>query len=900
MVYALLIYQEKYPDELADYLNQHTILTNIYKQEDIIDNFENLITLHDIIIFYNTASNILEKKIKDLRPYIVVENDKIRSAKTNEYMVISYKQHINQVILTIVHSLARLDYNDDIVYLLNSLLNYLDQPTLLIRENKIIHANKHFLTSYDKNFEEIIQTSIESYLAKYQTQEFKNFLVSEQDKKIFKFKFNNENEDEYLITKISLILKNQIYHLLILSPTNYITSKDFWYNLFDTFSEPLRIMDMDGITIYVNKEYAKLFEMPISEIIGKHFTVVYSKDYRNKIYSTFKDRFNNKNLRDDEKLTVFLHNGKKKYLYRRNKEIFIQDKKCILTILKDLTHEKEIQEENKKKSELLTLILTLSSSIIFTSKEKFSHILQSSLNLISNLFEVDIASLSIETEFIKAKQYYYGENYHYFKDKISDEDFIKYFPYKNAVVNFPYNKDVNDNISTLLNEKSINSVLSIPIIYKDTVLGNLNFISFSNQIVWNSEDVNILLIFADLIAGNIEKLKTEYLLEMERAKLYDIFQNMNDGIMVCDDNLDILFYNKKANELLNLNKNKNIFEVAKDVYAKKGKDNFYDKDIPSILRFLYNNLNKTVDNIEIVVNKEKKYLNIYISVFNQSTNLFLITITDVTEKVKLQTELALSQKLEAVGRLAAGIAHEINTPMQFINDNLVFMNDVLISVKNFVEELNLINDLKDINNLLEKYDIKYLSNEALTALKESFEGVERIVKIVAAMKDFAHTSQMREKTLSDINKILETTITISRNVWKYHCAIIINLDKSLPLIECYSDELGQVFLNMIVNSAHAIEEKFTNQGKKGIIEIISKQENDKVVVIIKDNGIGIKDEYLSRIYDPFFTTKEVGKGTGQGLAIAHDIIVNKHQGEIKCNSVYGEGTEFKIYLPIKV
>lgn len=899
MIYALLIYHEKYPEELANILTQHSILTNIYKQQDIIDNFENIVALHDIIIFYNTNSDELEKIIQDVRPYIVVNNDKIRFAKTNEYLVLSYKHNINQVILTIVHSLARLDFNDDIVYLLNSLLNYLDQPTLLLKENKIIHANKHFLTVNGKNYEEIIHTTIDSYFTNYQIQEFRNFLTSNQDKKIFNFKFMNNAEDEYLVTKINFTLNNQIYYLLILDPNNYITNKDFWYNLFDTFSEPLRIMDMDGNTIYVNKEYAKLFEMPISEIIGKHFTVVYSQDYRNKIYSTFKDKFNNKNLRDDDKSTVFLHNGKKKYLYRRNKEIFLKDKKCILTILKDLTHEKEVQEENKKKSELLTLILTLSSSIIFTSKEKFSHILQSSLNLISNLFDVDLAYLSIQTEFIKVKQYYYGENYHYFRDKINNNDFIKYFPFKNEIINLPYNKDVNVNISALLNEKGVNSVLSIPIIYKDTVLGNLNFISFSNKIIWNNEDVNILLIFADLLAGNLEKIKTEYLLEMERAKLYDIFQNMNDGIIVCDDNLDILFFNNKANELLNLNKNKNILELAKDVLAKKGKDNYYDKDVPSILNFLHQNLNKTVDNIEIVVNNEKKYLNVYISTFNKATNLFLITITDVTDKVKLQTELALSQKLEAVGRLAAGIAHEINTPMQFINDNLVFINDALVSFNNFLNEIKT-NNITNIDELIEKYDIKYLTSESITALKESFEGVDRIVKIVAAMKDFAHTSQTREKTLSDINKILETTITISRNVWKYHSDIIINLDKSLPLIECYSDELGQVFLNMIVNSAHAIEEKFTNEGKKGIIEIISIQENDNVVVIIKDNGIGIKEEYLSRIYDPFFTTKEVGKGTGQGLAIAHDIIVNKHQGEIKCNSVYGEGTEFKIYLPLKV
>ncbi|HRT98072.1 MAG TPA: ATP-binding protein [Ignavibacteriales bacterium] len=335
--------------------------------------------------------------------------------------------------------------------------------------------------------------------------------------------------------------------------------------------------------------------------------------------------------------------------------------------------------------------------------------------------------------------------------------------------------------------------------------------------------------------------------------------------------------------------------------AKKGKEILYNKEYEFYHKLLENNLNKNIENIEIFYNGKTRYINAYISNFGENTKLYLITIIDETEKVKLQTELTLSQKLEAVGRLVAGIAHEINTPMQFINDNLTFLKDSCLSFNDFINKILSYykNDDKFIE-LLQKYDIDYLKDEVITAINESFDGVERIIKIVTAMEEFSHTSGSKEKTLVNINKIIETTLTISRNVWKYHSNLKSELDGNSPLVECNSDEIGQVLLNMIVNSAHAIEEKFKDTGQKGIIEIKTWQEDNFIVISIKDNGKGIKEEHLNRIYDPFFTTKEVGKGTGQGLAIAHDIIVNKHNGNIQCNSVYGEGTEFLIFLPIKV
>ncbi len=898
MIYVLIIYQDNEPDKLIGYLNSNGIICQSFSISQIQDNFYEQYKLFDIIIFENVSNPEIENKIKYSIPIISIYNDKIKFSHTNEYLVLDYKSSLNELILLIIKSLVRIAHKDDTIFAIQNLLNNSTEAAIILENNTIIYANPKFCSLVKKETEDIVNSNISSYLL---PKDFKNFNeVLSSDNAQFLANFNN-NHQLFEVTRNTISRDNYFYHILTLKPVIESPISEFWFNLFETFLEPLRIMDLDGNVIYANNEYAKLFELPLEEIIGKHFTTVYSNDYKSKIYATNKNKFYHRKL-NEAKLNVVLHNGKTKYLFRKDQEIFIQGKKCILTILKDLTTEKELQQDAKKKSELLTLILTLSSSIIFTNKDKLLHIFQSALNLLSSLFEVDYAMLSINTDVVKSTQNYLGKDYNYFKHKFDEKELDMFIKDRNEIINYPFNKNsLPENIINFISNLGLTSHLSFPIIFKDNIIGYFVFISFSKVIIWDNEDVNILLIFSDLIAGNLEKVKTEYLLEYERKKLYDIFENMNTGILTCDDNFDILFYNKKANELLGLDTTKNLIELATILKAKKGKEILYNKEYEFYHKLLENNLNKNIENIEVFYNGKTRYINAYISNFGENNKLYLITIIDETEKVKLQTELTLSQKLEAVGRLAAGIAHEINTPMQFINDNLTFLKDSCLSFNDFINEILSYykNDDKFIE-LLQKYDIDYLKDEVITAINESFDGVERIIKIVTAMKEFSHTSGFKEKTLVNINKIIETTLTISRNVWKYHSNLKSELDENLPFIECNSDEIGQVLLNMIVNSAHAIEEKFKDTGQKGIIEIKTWQEDNFIVISIKDNGKGIKEEHLNRIYDPFFTTKEVGKGTGQGLAIAHDIIVNKHNGNIQCNSVYGEGTEFLIFLPIKV
>jgi PAS domain S-box-containing protein len=288
---------------------------------------------------------------------------------------------------------------------------------------------------------------------------------------------------------------------------------------------------------------------------------------------------------------------------------------------------------------------------------------------------------------------------------------------------------------------------------------------------------------------------------------------------------------------------------------------------------------------------------------------YLLLATEITERKTLESQLTQAQKLESIGQLAAGIAHEINTPIQYVGDNIRFLQDAFDDLKNLINkyndlvkatEQNTLNKerLAEIESIVRDIDMDYLLQEIPLAVLQSLEGVERVANIVRAMKEFSHPG-VEEKTLTDINKALANTITVARNEWKYVAEIVKNFDPSLPLVPCLPGELNQVFLNIIVNSAHAIAAAVNEDcGDKGTITISTNYQREWVEIRISDTGTGIPEEIRSKIFDPFFTTKEVGKGTGQGLAIAHNVVVEKHGGMIFFETEMSKGTTFIIRLPL--
>jgi len=288
----------------------------------------------------------------------------------------------------------------------------------------------------------------------------------------------------------------------------------------------------------------------------------------------------------------------------------------------------------------------------------------------------------------------------------------------------------------------------------------------------------------------------------------------------------------------------------------------------------------------------------------------LILATDLTEKKQLQTQLSLVQKMESIGHLAAGIAHEINTPIQFVSDNLQFLDDSFSSIDGVLTAYGSLHQaletgasnpelLTAVRAAIQEADLEYLTDEVPKAIRQSLDGTDRVAKIVRAMKEFSHPGNTQKKP-TDLRHAIENTITVASNEWKYVAEIDRHIEDDLPLIPCLPGELNQVFLNIIVNAAHAISEvSGQNTGdKKGTIRISASKVDTCVEIRIADTGPGIPESVQHKIFDPFFTTKEVGKGTGQGLAIAHDVVVNKHQGTLTVESVQGKGTTFIIRLPI--
>lgn len=285
---------------------------------------------------------------------------------------------------------------------------------------------------------------------------------------------------------------------------------------------------------------------------------------------------------------------------------------------------------------------------------------------------------------------------------------------------------------------------------------------------------------------------------------------------------------------------------------------------------------------------------------------WLILGTDVTRHKELLIQLGHAQKMESIGQLAAGIAHEINTPIQFVGDNMRFLEE---SFQDLTKVLDVILGLLDkedgpggnegrerLVKALEDADIDFLKDEVPSAITQSIEGIGRVARIVKAMKDFSHPGEDSMKPC-DLNRCVESTVTIARNEYKYVADLDLQLSKDLPMVVCDPAAVNQVVLNLVVNAAHAIGDAI-DEGGRGAITVQTRQEGDYAVITVTDTGTGMSDEVRKKIFDPFFTTKDPGKGTGQGLSIAHDIVVNKHCGQIEVQSEIGSGTTFVITLPI--
>ncbi len=267
-----------------------------------------------------------------------------------------------------------------------------------------------------------------------------------------------------------------------------------------------------------------------------------------------------------------------------------------------------------------------------------------------------------------------------------------------------------------------------------------------------------------------------------------------------------------------------------------------------------------------------------------------------------------SQKLEAIGRLSSGVAHELNTPLQFIGDNVRFLQEAWGGLDPALRMLFTLPEAlrsgapqdelaAKIDALLLSGDIRYALKEVPSAVAQSLEGISRVTKIVRAMKDFSDGCDER-KAMVDLNRAIDSTVTIARNEWKYVADVVTEFDQDLPQVFCLAAEIQQVVLNLLVNASQAIADVVGNSGQRGTITVSTAKKEGFVEIVVADSGKGIPEELREKIFEPFFTTKDVGKGTGQGLATARSVVVQQHYGKIWVESETGKGTSVFIQLPL--
>jgi signal transduction histidine kinase len=292
---------------------------------------------------------------------------------------------------------------------------------------------------------------------------------------------------------------------------------------------------------------------------------------------------------------------------------------------------------------------------------------------------------------------------------------------------------------------------------------------------------------------------------------------------------------------------------------------------------------------------------------NEAQTANRILREEMAAREKVEVELRQAQKLEAVGRLAAGVAHEINTPVQFVSDSVVFLNRATQSlidrlgryrdVERSAQESRPSGDAVEARQAAEGTDLDYLLENVPRAFESSLEGLDRIAAIVRSMSDFAHPDRHEMQPL-DLNRAVTSTLTIAHNAYKDVADVETALGE-LPPIICHGGDINQAILNVVINAAHAIADVVGTSGRRGSIRIRTWLEGDVAVLAIADSGPGIPPDIQRRIFDPFFTTKMVGRGTGQGLAIARAVIVERHGGSLTFETAPGQGTTFFIRLPVR-
>ncbi|NFV78984.1 FIST N-terminal domain-containing protein [Magnetospirillum aberrantis] len=412
--------------------------------------------------------------------------------------------------------------------------------------------------------------------------------------------------------------------------------------------------------------------------------------------------------------------------------------------------------------------------------------------------------------------------------------------------------------------------------------------------------------FADMgnpseeVAPIVLHARMERILRDSRARLLAMTSSLYEGIMLVDQDGRILFANRSASQLMD---NETLAERHMDEVVSLLEQN-------ERVDFLHGPLLQTLDTGETVLDEDAFFITkagIRLNVAYAAAPLMddgkvlgvILSFRSIEALKKAQRDAAQASRLASVGQLAAGIAHEINTPIQYISDNLSYIHKTFSELTNFVNSLREAVAGTDRTELVEEifstHEVELVFQEITLAAAQSLEGAKHVAHIVRSMKAFSYPGTA-SKVLVNINQAIDSTLVVSRSEWKQVASVETDLAQDLPSVVCYPADINQVLLNLIINAAHAVEDN--GSGELGLIRISTRQNGDYVEIRIADNGPGVPTEIRESIFDPFFTTKEVGKGTGQGLSICLDVVTRRHGGQLFLDQDVDCGATFVVRLPL--
>jgi PAS domain S-box-containing protein len=456
-------------------------------------------------------------------------------------------------------------------------------------------------------------------------------------------------------------------------------------------------------------------------------------------------------------------------------------------------------------------------------------------------------------------------------------------------------------------EDDVHSMLIVPLKKSSELLGFMEASDTRPPKAWPPEDISFIETFARILANGIEAARLERTLRYNERRYLDLIENLTEGLCSFDRNGNINFLNKSMANMLG-------YEAGERLDAASGKG--MTEEVVQALREKHQESlrGKTATHAFELVHKEGRrvFINASISPMRDEQGNIVGTmalLSDLTKERVLQLQLIHAQRLEALGQLAAGIAHEINTPAQYVDSNIHFLKSAFDDLLAILKEHDaLLKDARAFPPLAEAVEkvevarkecqVESLLAELPGAFNDTREGLQRIALIVDSVKRFAHPCEDALQ-LANINDALRSTIVVAQNEWKYVAEVRTDFDPGLPPVPCVLSDINQVVLNLIVNAAHAIAAiPERSADAKGLITVRTRVEDGWAVIEVQDTGTGIPVAIQSRVFDPFFTTKEVGCGTGQGLAISRTVVEEKHRGAITFQTEEGKGTTFIVRLPI--